>query len=523
MILRMIQRSRTSLLMLLLSAATGALASAAPPTAGQLAKQIDQHLTAAQEAGQVIPTKLSSDAEFLRRIYLDLAGRIPTVAEAEEFLASANDEKRAKLAHQLVNSGSHARHMATFWRRTWIPQADTPEFRGLSEEFEIWLTMQLTSDQRYDEIVRQILTVGAASDPLPESAEGSVVLSTPESFLSASQRQPENLAANTTRAFLGVNLDCAQCHDHPFSRWTQEQFWETAAFFTHPQAGEAISVNDFQIAMPEKEKHVQATLFTGDKIPWPAEMHDDSGRSALAAWVTASKNPYFARNAVNRMWANFLGNGLVEPLDDLSEENPPVHPEVLEDLANAFVASDFDLKLLTEAIVLSEAYQRSSRVSVGESAAADPALYVRMPVRGLSGEQLYDSIRTAAGLPIERNDLDPTKGRDARERFTGKFFVEDASHAERSILQSLSLMNGEATRELVQADASPLLRTLADAPFLNDQEKVRTLYVAMLSRHPRPEEAETFAMYLTAASDKGAALGDLMWALLNSAEFNTNH
>ncbi|UUO04567.1 DUF1549 and DUF1553 domain-containing protein [Blastopirellula sp. J2-11] len=514
------QRSLTTTVALLIALGGGLLVMADPPSASELAKRIDQHLSAAQESSRITPTMISSDAEFLRRIYLDLAGRIPTVAETNKFLQSDEEDKRTKLAHQLVHSGAHARHMATFWRRTWIPQADTPEFRGLSEEFEVWLTMQLTSGLHYDEIVRQMLTVGASGD---QAEANRVLLSTPESFLSASQRQPENLAANTTRAFLGVNLDCAQCHDHPFSRWTQEQFWETAAFFARPKSSEAVSTSDFEISMPETEKQVQATLFTGDEIPWPTQMYGDSGRTALADWVTQSENPYFARNAVNRVWANFLGTGLVEPLDDLSEENPPVHPEILEELANAFVTSEFDLKLLTEAIVLTEAYQRSSRVSVGESAQVDPTLYARMPVRGLSGEQLYDSIRTAAGLPIERNDLDPTKDRDARERFTTKFFVEDASHAERSILQSLSLMNGEATQEIVQADESPLLRTLADAPFLNDQEKVRTLYMAMLSRDPRPEEAETFARYLAAAPDKGAALGDLMWALLNSAEFNTNH
>lgn len=517
------KRRRLTPVAILLTCLSGGITFAAPPTAQELAKRIDQHLAAAQEAGKVTPTAVSSDAEFLRRVYLDLAGRIPTVAETDAFLRDADEEKRAKLTHRLVNSGSHARHMATFWRRTWIPQADTIEFRGLSEEFETWLTMQLASDRRYDEIVRRLLTVGVAESAAKLSQESGAVLETPESFFAASRQQPENLAANTTRAFLGVNLDCAQCHDHPFSRWSQEQFWETAAFFAHPETGEQVTASDFLISIPEKDQQVEAALFTGEQIPWPSKLDGDSGRSALADWVTREENPYFARNAVNRLWANFLGTGLVEPLDDLSDENPPVHPEILAELSAALVASDFDMKLLTEAIVLSDAYQRSSCVSPGENGRGDPTLYARMPVRGLSGEQLYDSIRTAAGLPIERNDLDPTKDRDARQRFTAKFFVEDASHAERSILQSLSLMNGETTREIVETDASPLLQTVANAPFLDDKAKVSTLFMALLSRDPLPEEAETFAAYLRQADDKDAALSDLMWALLNSAEFNTNH
>ncbi len=498
-------------------------ADAAPPTASQLARRIDQVLHQYQEQEKVVPSQQSSDEEFLRRVYLDLAGRIPTVAEARTFLKSESPDKRAELAHDLVHSGAHARHMATFWRRSWIPQADTQQFRDITDEFETWLTLQLTGDGRYDEIVRQMLTVNIETKSDPSSPSRTLGQSVPESFLTASQRQPANLAANTTRAFLGLNLDCAQCHDHPFSRWTQEQFWETAAFFARPNANQEITSKQFEIAMGETTEKVNATLFTDEEIPWPAQLNPDSGREALAAWVTGKQNPYFAKNAVNRLWAHYFGVGLCEPLDDISEDNPALQPEILEELSQVFVESDYDLKLLSEAMVLTEAYQRTSRVSAGEEDQVEPQHYVRMPVRGLTGEQLYESLRTAAGMSAVRSDLSQSGDRDSGGRFVANFAVEDTAHAERSILQSLELMNGDTTAEMIDAERSPLLRVLGNAPFLNDQQKINTLFLATLGRQPDAEESELFSSHLAGAEDDSQALSTLMWVLVNSAEFNTNH
>lgn len=494
-----------------------------PPTAAELAERIDRQIRSFQQVVEVTPSRQASDEEYLRRVYLDLAGRIPTVAEARDFLRDKSPDKRAELAKQLVDSGAHARHMATFWRRTWIPQGDTQEFRNLPEEFETWLTLELSSGAKYDEIVRKMLTVEIQDSTQSRASENLADRPAPESFLTASLRQPANLAANTTRAFLGLNLDCAQCHDHPFSRWTQEQFWETAAFFVRPSAKEAVGVDQFQVAIPETTKVVSATLLVDGEISWPEKLSQDSGRDALANWVADSRNPYFAKNAVNRMWAHYFGVGLVEPLDDISEDNIALQPEILETLADAFVKSDFDLKLISEAIVRTEAYQRTSRASAGEEEQVDRLHYARMPVRGMSGEQLYDSLRTAAGMPAVRADLNAASRGGRDDRFSSSFFVEDPAQAERSILQTLTLMNGETTAEAIDPKQSPLIKVLVDAPFLNNDQKIDTLFLATLGRNPEAEELEMFVAHLQQADSTGEALSQMMWVLLNSAEFNTNH
>ncbi|MBI1246705.1 DUF1553 domain-containing protein [bacterium] len=491
-----------------------------PPTAVELAQRLDQLIRQYQREEKIVHSQQASDAEFVRRVYLDLVGRIPTVAEARQFLDDDATDKRSVLARELVHSGSHARHMATFWRRTWIPQADTPQFDNLTGDFESWLTLQLTSEARYDEIVRRVLTVNIEDRSPTNVIKQSGI---PDSFLVASKNQPASLAANTTRAFLGLNLDCAQCHDHPFSRWTQEQFWETAAFFARPNSDQAITSDQFQIELPESNSQVSATLFTGDEVPWPDQLNQDSGRQMLADWVTDAGNPYFAKNAVNRLWAHFFGVGLVEPLDDISEDNPPLQPEILDELSDVFVKSGFDMNLLCEAMVLTESYQRTSRASVGEEDTVDPHTYARMPVRGLSGEQLYESLQTAAGMAVVRSDLDAATDRDDGGRFITRFFVEDASMAERSILQSLALMNGETTAQIVDAQKSPILRVLANAPFLSDKQRIDTLYLATLARKPDDQELEIFSTHLKRTDDKAKALGDMMWVLLNTSEFNTNH
>ena len=244
-----------------------------------------------------------------------------------------------------------------------------------------------------------------------------------------------------------------------------------------------------------------------------------------------AENPYFARNAVNRLWAHFFGVGLVEPLEDLSVENAPSHPALLDALSRAFVASGFDLSLLTEAIVLSQAYQRSSHVA---ESADEERLFAHMPVRGLTGEQLYDSLRVAAGLPVERDDLgrvsySPTffsvpGGR--RGRFAAEFYVERPSTAQRSIVQALALMNGELTEELTDHEHNPTLAAAAGAPFLDMRGRIETLFLAALGRRPNDTEWTTVSAYIEQGGADGElrkALSDVFWALLNSSEFNTNY
>jgi hypothetical protein len=493
-------------------------AVAAPPNPAALAAKIDQHLSQAWENARVEPAPIADDATFLRRIYLDLIGRIPTAAETREFLDDVRKDKRARLVMQLTDSGAHSRHFATTWRRTWAPQTDTPEFANLVEDLEAWAAVRLRDNVPYDKMVRELLTTPRVrSKEEQQSASENV---TPIGFIAASQFKSETLAASTTRAFLGLNLDCAQCHDHPFSRWTRDQFWQTAAFFEAPKPSAAL----LQITIPGTERTLSPELLDKKPVTWPESMSADTGRKLLADWITAKQNPYFARNAVNRLWAQFFGTGLVEPLDDLSEDNPPPMPALLGLVASEFEASNFDLKYLTRALALTETYERTSVVSSPE--AEDPQLFARMPIRGLSGEQLYDSLRVAGGLPTVRNDLLVRQNDRARERFAAQFGIERPIDAERSIIQSLSLMNGAFIGELTNAEKNPLLVATAESPFLNSQAQIDTLFVATLNRRPTADESSRLVNYLDSGGDERTrrqSLADIFWSLLNSSEFNTNH
>ncbi|WP_406695300.1 DUF1549 domain-containing protein [Singulisphaera sp. Ch08] len=422
------------------------------PDPSKLASAIDAKLAAWWANAHVQPAPIVDDATFLRRASLDLIGRPPTVAEAREFLSAPDPsaEKRAKLLNRLIDSGGHTRHMATFWRRAWVPQADTAEFARLADDFEAWVTLKLRDEAPYDRMVRELLTLDEVTSARPAGVS-------PGGFFAASEYKPENLAANASRGFLGVNLDCAQCHNHPFARWTREQFWQTAAFFETLKPGEGGKLMPPRLTIPNTEKSFTPAMLDGEAFDWPDSLERGTGRRLLAGWVTAPENPYFARNAVNRLWAQLYGAALVEPIDDLSGEGSLTgdRAELLGTLAEAFVASGYDLKYMTRALTRANAYQLSA--AGGEGITSEEQLFARMPVRGLTGEQLYDSFRTAAGLPPERDDVGRGQGREGRKRFAAEFYIERPVAAERSITQALSIMNGRFTTELADPANNPTL------------------------------------------------------------------
>ncbi|WP_425616164.1 DUF1549 domain-containing protein [Anatilimnocola sp. NA78] len=512
---------------LVLSLFVPVITLAESPSSGELAAKIDQHLASAWQRAGLQPAAVADEATFLRRVYLDLVGRIPTAAETQAYLADARPERRALLVEQLISSGGYARHFATVWRRIWIPQADTQEFARLTGDFEAWAAVRIRDNVPYDTMVEQLL-LAARTQPVVQGKPNEEV--NPIGFQAASLFRAENLAANTTRAFLGLNLDCAQCHDHPFSRWTRDQFWETAAFFAAPQKMADSQVAVLEVKIPETDRRLRPKLLDNETPDWPAELATSTGPKVLAAWITDKENPYFARNAVNRMWAQFFGRGLIEPLDDISEENPSSLPALHQELADAFVASGYDLKFLTRALVNTRAYQFST-IAAGPSPPEELHLFEKMPVRGLTGEQLYDSMVIAAGLPTVRNDLLSSSEANRRAQFTTLLHVERVVDAERSIVQALTLMNGELSRELTTPEKTPLLAAAADSPFLSQTEKVEMLFFAALNRRPNPAETKQLLDYvankeLAAEGEQRserAALADVFWVLLNSSEFNTNH
>ena len=288
------------------------------------------------------------------------------------------------------------------WRAALAPETTSiPEARLFQVGFEAWLRLRFRSNVGYDALVRELLSAPLSTDPdSPTPALRRPEDPNPLAFYAVKDAKPENLAAATTRVFLGVQIECAQCHDHPFAKWTRDQFWNQAAFFAGVERhGDGlfspVSENfaASEISPGSGKKPVMA-LFLDEKSP--ALKPGVSPRAALANWVTARDNPFFARATVNRVWGQFFGCGIVDPVDDFHEGNNPSHPELLDELAKAFADSSFDLKYLIRSLCRTRAYQRTSASTTpGQD---DPRLFARMAAKGLTGEQLFDSLILATGF-----------------------------------------------------------------------------------------------------------------------------
>jgi hypothetical protein len=536
-------------LLQVLTAVPAARAGAAEDAAA-LSATIDRLVAAAWEENQVTPAPAAGDAEFARRAALDLTGKIPTAGELREFLDDPAADKRARLIERLLNGPSFITHSTNVEMRLLIPETDAnQQARLLGPAFQAWLREQIAANAGSDAIARAILTAPVADErtqaqrvPVPNLARYQEP--SPLPFYLAKDVKSENLAASTARIFLGLRLECAQCHNHPFARWTREQFWGYAAFFASlekqgPAAAFLSPIRELpdrrEAAVPGTEKVVQAMLLDGSE---PRFRFRVPARMALAEWMTDPDNPYFARAAVNRIWAQLFGTGLVDPVDDMGADNPPSHPELLDALARGFAAHGFDRQYLYRAIVLSRPYQLTSAVSGAETStetgtgpSADTSrLFARMPVRGLTGEQLYDSLVQAIGLAPEEERTDRAFIASSASR--GAFLETFARHDEKptepqtSILQALHLMNGQVVSAATRLDTGATLSAVAEAPFLDTGDRVETLFLAALSRRPTPDEADRMIAYVErggTTGDRRTALADVFWALLNSPEFLFNH
>ena len=501
----------------------------------EVAAEIDQHFTRSWQENNIQPAPYCTDEEFVRRLYLDLAGRIPAVSEVREFLEDPRPDKRQQLVDNLLDHPAFVRHFTILWRNALIPDAfSDQQLRALIPGFEAWLWAQFSSGKPYDQMVRELITTPLDFGNNPDGVLGSA--STPSAFFLARRIQPENLATGTSRAFLGVRLDCAQCHDHPFDKWKQPQFWGMAAFFggfaTSPGAPDenamgAIRERDgvHSIRIPSTGETVNAAFLTGEQPLWAG---NGSSRSKLADWITARDNPWFAAMAANRMWALFFGQGIVHPIDDFSDNNPPSHPEVLELLAKQFVAHDFDLRFLVRTLTATRVYQTTSRLT--DPSQNDPTQFARSTLRGLTPEQVFDSLAEATGYyqPYRTDNPFVIDTDSPRGRFLELFRDEAESPLlrETTILQALAMMNGQFISEATGTDKSQTLRAITEFPLMSDQEKLETLFLAAFSRRPTAEELQQCQQILAGAQtpqQRTLACGDIFWALLNSSEFLLNH
>jgi hypothetical protein len=472
------------------------------------------------QAEKFTPSDRADDTEFLRRAYLDIAGHIPTAEKAAAFLDSKDANKRAKLIDELLASPDYGRHMADIWQALLIHHESMN--RALDAEPMVgWLKDQFNLNTPWDKMVHEILTASGTVDKNPAT------------LYYISQGTVDKMTDNATKVFLGVQLQCAQCHNHPFTSWKQTEYWGMAAFFMKVQAtpnvqkaaknGESLGVSEVNQVkrgknnpLPESAEILPPKFLGGDT----PNVGNGPLRPTLADWMTSAKNPYFSKAMVNRVWAQFMGRGLVNPVDDMHDGNAASHPQLLAELAEQFAANNFDVQFLIRAICNSDAYQRTSRPTSANKDAS-PQVYSRMAVKMMSGEQFVDSILQVVGTQLGAGAKEgkPGKGaaRDPRGNlvaFFGGDETADVTEYQDGIPQVLRLMNSPALNrspklmEIVKSSKSP-------------EQAIEQIYLTTLSRRPTKEELTKRVSYVEKVGAKDA-YGDILWAVLNSTEFRVN-
>jgi hypothetical protein len=493
----------------------------------ELAAFIDAAIERRLAAQKVTTAPRTDDAEYLRRVSLDVVGVIPTAERTAAFLADERSDKRSALIDELLAAPEYARHMTDEWRELLIPTTAASLRREHQYGIE-WLHAAFRQNKPWSDVVTGILTAEGF-----QAENGAVtILMTHQSL--------DEITDRAAKVFLGVQLQCAQCHNHPFSDWRQDEYWELAAFFKNvkPQYKKENKIEMYGVSergdrkpimTPASLKVVPAAYLRSG----PADVSDaEPALPVFAAWLTAPENPWLARAFVNRLWRQFFGRGLVEPIDDLRADNPATHPEVLDELARQFVAHNFDVHYLIRAITATTAYQRTSRIGTEPDAAETVKLYGRMPLKVVQPYPLRDSVERVLSLgdapaaePAKLPD-DPyqairelRKRRGSRDSFASYFQGEDGASPtsyQAGLPQALRLMNGKDAQYRPSKASDEVRRRYA-----KPEEGVEFVYLAALSRRPTPDELKAAVAYVQTKGERKYT--DLIWALLNSTEFAANH
>ncbi|MCC2672232.1 MAG: Bacterial Ig-like domain (group 2) [Armatimonadetes bacterium] len=554
------------------------------------ANYIDKLVQAKLQKLRTAPAPLCSDEEFVRRTYLDACGIIPTAEEAKAFLEDTSPDKRAKLIDQLLARPEHTDLWTLRWNDT---IRNNPRLTRVgAEPFAQWIREQIASNRPYNEWVSDILTATGKTSPmqldmanLPRQLQRQLEGANPrqkeriEAMVQDLNSRPANPPANyfviskdpldttsaTSQIFLGVRIECARCHNHPFEKWTQNDYYGLAAFFTGVQARgnnqtpSVVTVN-FRTGNPRHPKTNEIMEpKTLDDLQVKVPKGEDK-RVELAAWMTSPENPFFARSLVNRLWGHYFGRGIVEPVDDFRVTNPASNPELLDALAKDFVDHKFDLKQMHRTILNSRTYQESSVPN--QYNRHDVSNFARYYPKRLMAEQLYDSISQATGVYLggggragrrpgkaarygasevaggtNRVMQLPTVVAGARgggganagvvqflDTF-GKPRREAVCECERSydgnIGQALALINGDEVNDKIAAPQGRVQRLIRSTT--TEAQLAEELYLAALSRRPTPEELNDATSLLRSSKTKAEGAEDLMWSLLNSREFLFNH
>ncbi|MDX1945255.1 MAG: DUF1549 domain-containing protein [Pirellulaceae bacterium] len=513
-----------------------------------LRQTIDREVAAAWEREKITPAPFATDAEFVRRVSLDLVGMIPTYDETVAFLGDSSPDKRAQLIDRLLDDPRYAQQQADRWDLILFgrnpPGYDTDKRDGIQR----WLREQFAANRPYDQWVRELLR-----------AEGNSVEHGPPMYYLQYRNQPEDLNEVVTQTFLGVQLQCARCHDHPFEDWKQTEFYGMAAFFARLElvsVGKKDNVTMYAVG----EKNTGDVLFTGPakdqgpgkkgepikpkfllgeplvepplpegykevkfeaNKPPPPPLH--SRKDQLADWIARPENPFFAKAITNRLWAQYLGHGLVHPIDNLSPANTPSHPALLDAMSKWLVEHKFDLKALTRELLNSQAYQLSGAGTTGEPL---PVWFQHARSRPLSAEELAASWRVATGYEAAQQGKDsgknPSRFRPLEGGYMLRFFGQPNNGVgdfQGGLAEHLYLNNGPLGSLIVTGPGSLLAEvTKADQPM---EDRIDRLFLQMLNRPPHSDERTKLAELLTGDKPEDR-WRDAVWSLMTCSEFRFN-
>jgi hypothetical protein len=488
---------------------------------------VDELVFAKLRALGLPPSAACDDATFVRRTALDLAGRLPTPDETLRFVADADPAKREKWIEALLASGEHADFFAGKWNAVLRNKRQNESHARGTFAFHQWIREQLYHNTPYDQFVRQIL-----------AASGDVG-SNPAVTWYREVRDVHEQVEDAAQLFLGLRIQCARCHHHPFEKWSQHDYYALAAFFSRvgrkagEQPGEERVFHQRGAATATHPKTQQPVAPAGLGGPSLALAPDDDPRQALVDWMAAPDNPHFARALVNRYWKHFFGRGLVDPEDDMRLTNPACNPELLDALARQFVASGYDLRGLVRLICTSQVYQFSSEPN--QHNAADKQNFSRYFPKRLPAEVLLDAIDHVTGTKTGFGGMpSPTRAVQLPDTTFGSYFLtvfgrpesssacECERSGEASLAQSLHLLNSAEVQGKLSAGDGRAAQLAADQQ-LPPAEKVRRLYLLVYSREPLAEETAVALAHLEKRKDVKLALEDILWALINTKEFLFNH
>jgi hypothetical protein len=492
----------------------------APQIAGNY---IDELVAQKLEKLRVIPSELCSDEEFLRRVTIDVTGKLPTEAEYSEFVADAAADKRSKWIDRMLER----KEFSEIWAMKWAELLMIKTTNEVSEKsaflYSSWLTNQIANNVPLDQIVRDLLG----------SSGG--VFDTPATNYYQIERDTLKVSENVAQVFMGIRTQCAQCHNHPFDRWTMDDYYGFAAFFSQigRKQGEdyreiiVFNSGGGEVAHPVGGRRMEPRFLGGGV----ADLQGRDRRVVLAEWLTSAENPFFATSVANRVWAHFMGVGIVEPVDDFRVSNPASNPELLDVLGKKLVEYKYDFKQLVRDICNSQAYQRSTLPN--ETNKQDERNFSHALARRIPAEQVLDCISQVTlkqdkfrGLPLGARAVQIANGA------TSTYFLNTFGRAQRatvcaceastdpSLSQALHLINGDATNGKIQQ--GKLIQQLKSEG-LDQNQIIERLFVRCLTRKPTPKEMEELSKLVAAAPNEIQGLEDVFWVVLNSREFIFNH